>query len=785
MKKIFFLTGIALMLVACIITYSNHFHNDFHFDDSHTIVNNPNIRDIHNCSRFFTDGSTSSVLPQNQSYRPLTTVSLAFDYWLGKGYNLFYFHLSTFILFLIQGILMVFLYLRIFDVSADNKKLVGWVALIGVTWYMLHPVMAETVNYIIARADLQSTMFVVLAFVLYQYSSFCRKTWLYLLPIVLGALAKPPAIMFAPLFFIYVLFFEEKLSLYAVFEKRSLGQVWKVFKTAMPAFICCAFMYWWQAKLTPKTWEPGGNSPLMYLVSQPFVILHYFQMCFVPNGLSADSDWQLLPGILDWRFFIGCFFIFAMIAIAFATSVKAALRPISFGILWFFITLVPTSSIIPLAEVLNDHRMFIPFVGLCLSISWSIGLLLNKISPVISKNLPGYKAFLSLLFLFILSGYAYATYNRNKVWHTEDSLWYDVTIKSPLNGRGLMNYGLSRMSKGDYKNADIYFSRALKILPYYSSLQINIAVLKEATGDPVTAEAYYLKGIQYGPSYPDSYYFYARFLANQRRFQQAVPQLIKGLSLSPSYFPAHQLLMATYDALNDWSDLQTEATTVLKIAPGNADAMAFLDAAQKKSSRTTIAVADDKTKPTAEKYLNLSLIYYNAGRYQDCIDAANQALKLNPGFAEAYNNIGSANNMLKQYDKAIEALKRALSLKPGYQLAINNLAMARTNKAGVQKAGVQAPVATPKTADDFINQSLGYFNSGQYQQCIYACYKALKLKPGYDLAYNNICASYNKLGQYDKAIAAGQEGLKINPGNQLLKNNLAESIKGKENAGRK
>src|SRR4051812_32978767 len=104
-KKIGLLV-ILVVLIATTITYSNHFHNAFHFDDAHTVENNIYIRNIRNIPLFFKDGTTSSVLPQNQSYRPIVTTTLAIDYWFGKGYNLFYFHLSTFILFLAQGVLM-------------------------------------------------------------------------------------------------------------------------------------------------------------------------------------------------------------------------------------------------------------------------------------------------------------------------------------------------------------------------------------------------------------------------------------------------------------------------------------------------------------------------------------------------------------------------------------------------------------------------------------------------------------------------------------------------------
>ena len=57
----------------------------------------------------------------------------------------------------------------------------------------------------------------------------------------------------------------------------------------------------------------------------------------------------------------------------------------------------------------------------------------------------------------MLLAMAYGTRQRNIVWRTEESLWLDATIKSPDNGRGLMNYGVIQMNKGNYPVADDYF----------------------------------------------------------------------------------------------------------------------------------------------------------------------------------------------------------------------------------------------------------------------------------------------------------------------------------------
>ncbi len=772
MKRNTLLFYIILIISAVIAAYSNHFYNGFHFDDSHSIYSNPNIRNIKNIPLFFKDGTTSSVLPQNQSYRPVTTASLAIDYWLAGGYNPFFFHLSTFILFLAQGLLMLYFFNKMYGVSSSNKNVI-YVALFAVAWYLLHPAIAETINYIIARADIQSTVAVLAGFALYIGSPFCRKTFIYLLPVGIGILAKPPAVMFAPIFFFYVLLFGEGLSLTDIFKKAHLKQLWDTIKVSIPAFILCGGLYELVSKLTPKTWEPGGNSPMHYLITQPFVILHYFTTFFWPTGLSADTDWGPLDNIRDIRFFAGCLFILVMLGIAIYTSTKSLLRPISFGILWFFIALAPTSSIVPLAEVLNDHRMFFPFVGLVLSISWAIGLLIFRLLDNKDSLLAKNKKLLWVPVLVLFMACAYGTWKRNDVWHSEESLWLNVTVKSPKNGRGLMNYGNILESQGKYAEAQDYFNRALLLLPNYSFIYTNIGTLQEKQGNYVDAEKNYINGVVLGAQYPALHRLYGQFLYNRGRYREAGVMLEQALDLSAADLDTRISLMQTFEALSEWDNLKLLATNTLQILPDNADAKGFLEDAIAQKNKTDEEAAKVKLAPTAEKYLQLSLQYYLDSRYDKCIDAAQAALVLKPNYPEAYNNIGSAYIALKDFDKAVDPLKKAIALKPDFQLAKNNLVLAQNH---------QGPAIAKPTPEDYINQSLVYYKYSMYKMCIAACESALELKPDYDLAYNNLCSAYNGMKDWDDAIKTGEKGLQINPNNQLLKNNLAQAIAGQKAA---
>jgi tetratricopeptide (TPR) repeat protein len=87
-----------------------------------------------------------------------------------------------------------------------------------------------------------------------------------------------------------------------------------------------------------------------------------------------------------------------------------------------------------------------------------------------------------------------------------------------------------------------------------------------------------------------------------------------------------------------------------------------------------------QNESTPEHFLELSLLYHQAGRYQDCIDAAKKALQLKPDYAEAYNNIAAAYEAMSQWDLAIENAQQAVRLKPDFQLARNNLAYSQAQK---------------------------------------------------------------------------------------------------------
>ena len=672
--------ALSIVLAVVILTYSNHFHNALHFDDAHTIVNNAYIQNIKNIPLFFTDGSTSSSLPSNQSYRPFLTTTLAIDYWMGNGLvDTFYFHLTSFTFFLLQGIFM-FLLFRVILRKVSSAAATDWVALFAVAWFLLHPACAETINYIIQRGDSLSTFFVVLGLTLYAISPLSRRLYLYLIPVVLGILTKPSALMFAPLLFCYIVLFEKDsgfLSLVGLSkpegsEIKSKPTGNEVYIGLLVSTIACVIGYLFVAKMQPTTYVSGASAPMMYRLTQPFIIFSYLTSWFAPIHLNADTDWFAFTSAIDPYAILGYIFLAFLIYIILTTAEYKATRPIAFGLAWFLIACLPT-SLMPFSEITNDHRMFFPFVGLSLAVSWTLYLLVKLINDNVTVPVSAKYAFYVFL-LVILTGYAYGTHERNIIWKTDEALWKDCTEKSPKNGRGLMNYGLALMARGDYAGAEKYFSDGLLYWPYYSYLHVNMAILKNAIGKKDEAEKYFKSGLQYGGNYPNSYFYYARFLNDNGRKDEAVALLKKALDMTSAHMDCRYLLMEILYSQKRFEELRQVANATLQIAPNDPKALDYLKLASGKS-QLEVTKETAEAKKTPEDYLNLSLQYYNAGDYQGCIDAAKKSLELRPNYAPAYNNIGSSYNVLKKYQEGKEAMLKALAIDPNSQLYKNNLAV--------------------------------------------------------------------------------------------------------------
>lgn len=629
------------------IAYSNHFHNPFAFDDDHTIVTNLAIRNTANIPSFFYDATTTSSYPASQAYRPGLTALNAIDAsWSkdNKDLDPFPFHVSIFISVLVLGWLLYVFLSKLFKPYLTNNDNLFWSAALAVL-FCIHVANSQTINYIIARADSFSTLMVLAGFVCYIQFEKARKYHLYMLPVIVGFFVKEPSIMFVPLLMLYKLLFEphQDQTINPIHPKKWLS----VIKSTWLPLIIIVGLYFFSRSMTPASWTSGNTDRWSYLISQPYVIIHYFNNFYLPFNLVVDTDWTFVQTITDDRFLIGIGFIFALVLFAVKTAKNHPL--ITFGIGWFLLALAPTSSVFPLAEVLNDHRPFFPYIGLLIASGYGIIWLLQKYQ---SKSV--LKPIASIGMLAVIGLHIVGTRQSNEIWSSSESLWKEATIKSPNNGRAWMNYGNCLMERADFVGAENSYIVAERLWPVYPYIKVNLGILHAATNRKVSAEAYFKEALELDPKNPQMYHFYGKFLSDNQRLKESSNILQKGLDLSPN----HSEILA----------LKAEVDLKLK----NPKAYEEL----KKTEAETMV----ENNPTAENYLNLSLQHYNAGEYQKCIDACLKSLELKPDYALAYNNICTAYNQLKNWDKAIEYGEKGLKYDPTNELIKGNLKIAYTNK---------------------------------------------------------------------------------------------------------
>jgi tetratricopeptide (TPR) repeat protein len=652
-----------LFLAAAILivsAYANSLHNEFHFDDSHVIVNNIYIRSLKNTHLFFTDAHTFSSLPQNSTYRPLVTLSYALDYAAGRGLDPLAFHVTQIVLLLVVWWLLVLFYRRVLDVAALSPAN-PLVALGAATLFAVHTANSETMNFLSCRSELLSAIGLLAAFVLVQRSERAGRYHLYLLPLVFGALAKAPVVVFAPLLMMYVFLFDE--------EPRS----WRrAFRAALPSLAAGVGLLVFLNAMNAREWTSGGGSKLRYAITQPFVWLHYARLFVLPIGLTADTDWSPFEHWYDTRAITGFLFVALLLITIRRLSVSRERYPIAFGLAWFGIALIPTSSFLPLAEVANEHRIFFPFIGLALAAVQGLALAAKRSVDRVRTDPPStaaaairsreiYLAAVGAVVMIVVV-HAISTHVRNEVWRTEESLWKDTVEKSPGNGRAAMNYGLTQMAKGNYAVAKAYFERALTSNPNYSTLQINLGVVDGALGMRQSADDHFRAAIRLNDD-AVGHQFYARWLAENGRAPEAVAHAARALALAPSSADARYLAMELFAAQGADAALSTLARQSLAVDPSDATALAY----------ATGIAPFPVTHSDYGGWFRYGLQQTSSGHDLEAAIAYRQSLKFDPRSSDALNNLGWSLARLGFRAEARDAFARAVVIRPDFELARNNL----------------------------------------------------------------------------------------------------------------
>lgn len=246
-----------------------------------------------------------------------------------------------------------------------------------------------------------------------------------------------------------------------------------------------------------------------YLVTQPAVVSRYLRLLAWPVGQSLDHDQPLYrslaePAVLGGLALIGALAALALWLAARSSPGRGAGRALdpgarlaAFGIGWFFVALSVESSVIPIGDLMFEHRVYLPSAGLFAGVAAAAALALARLLP---DRWPRVLVAGGLGLSILLAA---ASAARNRVWTDEVSLWTDAAAKAPEKPRPHLNLGHALDERGERDAAIASYLAALRADPAYVSAHANLGIAYVRRGDLERAVAHLRTAIALDPADPE------------------------------------------------------------------------------------------------------------------------------------------------------------------------------------------------------------------------------------------------------------------------------------------
>ncbi len=535
-KKWFLIT---LLLLLPLIVYLNSLNNAFHYDDMSAFVKNEAIRDIRNIPGFFKAVIAGEGEINDLGYRPLLDISFMLNYYIG-GLNPAGYHIFNLLFHILNGLLIYF----VVGMTGDfgKNKIVPFIAALA---FVMHPVHSEAVNYIHARSSILATFFMLLALFLFikHKASGPGKLIYYSGAIgafVAGVLTKELVFTLPVMLCLYDYYFISG-GRKAAFLKNALKQ-------HLPFFILLGIYLVFRVLLVKNLNPPDDTkTPLTYLLTQTRVMMNYIKLLFYPVNLAVERRILLSHSFFELR----VMFSTAVIALALFAALKLyrKSKALSFGIFWFFITLIPTSSVVPLIIIMNEHRLYLPGVGFSLVIAVLVHGLWNM--PPGKFPVKRFREALAVLLVLVLIFSFMRILKRNGDWKDEYSLWSKNVKVCPDSFRARNNLGAYYDRQDDYDNAMKHYEESVRLNPMAASSQDNLGIIYYKKGFYDRAIVCYKNALALKADYHDALNNLGIVYAAKGMLEEAISEFEKVIDINPEHKSVYKNLGLVYKMMKD------------------------------------------------------------------------------------------------------------------------------------------------------------------------------------------------------------------------------------------
>ena len=455
---------IALVL-AGVAAYANSLGGPLIFDDYRSIIENATVHDL----------SWTSVLhPQYQTPvagRPLANLSLALN-WALSGTRAESYHLFNIAAHVMAALLLFAVLRRIPPWPATDELSTDRVALFCSLVWLLHPLNTEAVDYLTQRTESMVGVFYLLALYAAIRAWQDETGWRWPLVAVLAAwcgVATKEAMVTAPLM---LLLWDRSFvthSFKTAFERRG-----RLYLAVASAWILFAVL----SRETPFFSAEGFETSVSrwtYLVNQAPLIVRYLRLSVWPIGLVLDYGLPQPLSLVDvWPSAL------FLTIVAAATLVALVRTPrLGFWGAWFFVTLAPASSIVPIpSEVGAERRMYLPLVAVIVLLVSTARWLAARFRAPLARTI------LVASGLFVLLALTTLTIRRNSEYRSGLAIWETVVARYP-HARAHENLAVELRNAGRDDEAIAHLRTAAPDLPdakhVLASALINRGDLAEGT----------------------------------------------------------------------------------------------------------------------------------------------------------------------------------------------------------------------------------------------------------------------------------------------------------------
>ena len=166
-----------------------------------------------------------------------------------------------------------------------------------------------------------------------------------------------------------------------------------------------------------------------------------------------------------------------------------------------------------------------------------------------------------------------------------------------------------------------------------------------------------------------------------------------------------------------------------------------------------------------------ALIHFNSGvdlyhqrDYAKAIQAYQKVIEIDPGYAEAYNNLGIIYQEAGDFDRALSAYQKAIEINPKYEKALNNLGILLYLKGRYEesiRAFQKALTLNANNIESHTNLGILFKKQGQVDQAIESYHRALAINPLHGEAHYNMGLLYEQLGNMEMAIGHYQKFIQM------------------------